>query len=188
MLCVEIWSDCNDGHIIVSCDCSTGIDVNSDTSQGIIVDSDSCDHIIVDSSLVKELIVSAIQEAFIDIDSWVEGTIHVSSDFTNGIFVYSDTDLIIVDSNLDNGIIVDSHSTGKIDVCAVYEPEEIDVSGFALDPMLVYSSYVCTITKDGYLIIENMFGDTDPPEPITIFIIGNSYNEIKVNSNLNWII
>lgn len=188
MLCVEIWSDCNDGHICVSCDYITGIDVSSDTQQGIIVDSDSEGHIIVDSSLVKELIVNAIQEAFIDIDSWVDNTIHVSSDFVSGVFVWSDTSLIQIDSILDNGIIVDSNSVGEIDVSAVYEPSEIDVSGFSLDPMVIYSSYVCRITRDGYLIIENMIGDTDPPEPITIFISNNFINSITVYSDSDWTI
>lgn len=91
------------------------------------------------------------------------------------ISAYSD-EYIEVYSELCEGIIISSTDCSE---------HIIINSDFTLG-MTIYSSYVCHIDTSGYLIIENMFGDTDPPEPITIFIIGNSYNEIKVNTNLDW--
>lgn len=93
------------------------------------------------------------------------------------ISAYSD-EYIKIYSELCEGIIISSHNCSE---------HIIINSDFTLG-MTIYSSYVCHIDTSGYLIIENMFGDTDPPIPITIFISDNFYNEIKVESNLDWII
>lgn len=91
------------------------------------------------------------------------------------ISAYSD-EYITISSELYEGIIISSND------CS----EHVIINSDFTFGMTIYSSYVCHIDTSGYMIIENMFGDTDPPEPITIFIIGNSYNEIKVNTNLDW--
>lgn len=93
------------------------------------------------------------------------------------ISAYSD-EYITVYSELCEGIIISSTDCSE---------HIIINSDFTLG-MTIYSSYVCHIDNSGYLIIENLAGDTDPPEPITLFILKNSYNEIKVQSNLDWII
>lgn len=93
------------------------------------------------------------------------------------ISAYSD-EYIEVYSELCEGIIISSTDCSE---------HIIINSDFTLG-MTIYSSYVCHIDTSGYLIIENMFGDTDPPEPITIFISNNFINSVTVYSDSDWTI
>lgn len=103
------------------------------------------------------------------------------------IQVYSDCEeFISISAYSDEHIEVYSELCEGIIISSTDCSEHIIINSDFTLGMTIYSSYVCHIDTSGYLIIENVFGDTDPPEPITIFIIGNSYNEIKVNTNLDW--
>lgn len=116
--------------------------------------------------------------------------IYISSeDSSSHIIIYSDcNDFINISATSDDTITINSELVEGIIISSADCSEHIIINSDFTLGITIYSSYVCTIDNEGYLIIENLAGDTDPPEPITLFILKNSYNEIKVQSNLDWMV
>lgn len=189
MLCIRISSE-HRSFIVVESDDTTGhISVNSILDKAINVDSWHGPFIEVDSTLCKGILVSSDCSGFFEVESYCESFADVWSELYEGIFVSSMQDKFVsIWSDNDGFMNVESESTGGIQVESHCDLSGFDISSFGISGIDVYSSYVCHIDNSGYLIIENLAGDTDPPEPITLFILKNSYNEIKVLSNLDWII
>lgn len=180
MICIDIYALCESSHIVVSCICDKNdICIDSDTSDFIIIDSEHGEFIHIDSSIYDGIICTSECNEYIDISSDNNCVIVIDSDCYNNIFVNSESNEYIE---------IQSDCTNNIYVYAIYEPSIIEINTDVEDPIIIYSSYVCTISRDGYLIIENIQGDTDPPEPIFIFISNNFVNSITVHSDLNWII
>ena len=97
----------------------------------------------------------------------------VSSDTTCGIDISSDSqDFIEVSCEQNDFCSVNSEN----------QIEGINISGTFTSGLNIYSSYVCTISKEGYLYLQEM----DNTEPITIFIYDYMEVDVNVFSNLNW--
>lgn len=189
MLCIRISSDYGSFIVVESDDTTEHISVSGISDNTINVDSWHGPFIEVDSTLCKGILVSSYCNGFAEVGSYCELVADVWSELYEGILVSSTQDgFVSIWSDNDEFMNVESESTGGMQVESHCDLSGFDISSFGISGIDVYSSYVCHIDNSGYLIIENLAGDTDPPEPITLFILKNSYNEIKVLSNLDWII